>query len=865
MTESTAMDTSEAAGPRGKLRGLTSEEAARRLREGQGNAAQHDTSRSYSRILFDNAFTPINTILFIIALMLVALGLGTDALFTAGLVIINVVVGVFQEARAKRQLDEIALLARPKARVIRDGEEHEILPEEIVCGDVLKLQPGDQIQVDGSVLEAHGMSVDESLLTGESDLVPKEDGEHVFSGTFCMTGSALFEAVEVGAASMANQITARARLFRSVRTPLQREVSWVIWGMAIYVLILSAPVLKSLDSVYHGYDDVAAAFGHLLHSPLSTQAWERLNDALGEPAFKESVRAAAVIVALVPQGLSFMVTATYAMAAVRIGRRGALVQRLNAVESMSHIDVLCLDKTGTLTTNNLMLEALKPLEASEDELRRLLGVYTASASVSNRTNAAILAGCGGDARAVAGEIGFDSSRKWSALQFEGPALDGVFVLGAAEMIDGALASNAGIREQVDAWSSQGLRVLLFARGDAPAGGLSPEKPVLPAGLHPLGLIALRDELRADAAETISGFAAAGIKLKIISGDNPQTVAALARQAGFGDDLKTVSGAELEGRDEAQMEATVEEATIFGRIAPQHKEALVKALQRRGHYVAMTGDGVNDVPALKQAQLAIAVRSGSPVTRNVADLVLIDDSFGVLPSAFSEGQRIRKGMEGILRLFLVRTFAVSLAILLAALVADPFPITPRQSGVPALLTVGIPALALAVWARPGKTGRFLLPSEALFVIPAAVSIAVVSFALYHGAFQHYDGPGLQDYAQNHAQTVLTLTITLCGIALIPFVQVPHAFWMTLQGLKDDFRTTLLALAMLAVFVVTYMIPPIRHAYELVLLSGAAYVIVVAAVAGWAVAVWGLWQVDWSPVASGVERLVQRLRKRQSQPA
>lgn len=803
--------------------GLTSQEAARRLQAGESNAASMDSSRSYRRILLDNAFTPINTVLFVIGMILVALGLGADAVMTAGLVLVNVVVGVYQESRAKRQLDQIALLARPRAKVMRDGREQEILPDEIVRGDVLALQPGDQVQVDGTVLQAEGLSIDEALLTGESDLVRKEVGERVFSGTFCMTGSGYYEAEKVGAGSVANQITARARAFRTVRTPLQREVAYVIWGMAIFVLILGAQVLNSFNDIY------------------------------GRLPLVESVRAAAVIVALVPQGLSFMVTATYAMAAVRIGRRGALVQRLNAVESMSHIDVLCLDKTGTLTTNELALEELAPLTVDESDFKRMLGAFTASASVSNRTNGAILAGAGGEPKPVRSEIGFDSARKWSAIEFAGPELDGVFVLGATENMEGALTSADGIRQVADAWASRGLRVLLFARAPAAPEGLDEERPRLPAGLAPLGLVALRDELRRDAREVITGFAAGGITLKIISGDNPQTVAALARQAGFPEDVKAVAGPELEGLDESQLESLVEEATIFGRIAPQHKEALVKALQRRGHYVAMTGDGVNDVPALKQAEVSIAVKAGSPVTRSVADLVLLDDSFGVLPSAFSEGQRIRKGMEGIIRMFLVRTLAVSLAIFGASLLSDPFPITPRQSGVPAQLTVGIPALALALWAQPGKTARYLLPSAALFVIPAAVSICAVSLGVYHFYLD-----GIDDVTG--AQTMLTLTSMLCGIALIPFVQDPPHLWLRPRGLRTDPRTTGLALAMLIVFAITYAIEPVRDFYELVLLDAGEFAVILGSVALWAVVLRLLWMVNWQPLADIVKAVISVLWRR-----
>jgi cation-transporting ATPase E len=593
--------------------------------------------------------------------------------------------------------------------------------------------------------------------------------------------------------------------------------------MAVFVMFLGAPVLNAIHDFYGRLD---------LH---------------------ETVRAAAVVVALVPQGLSFMVTATYAMAAVRIGRGGALVQRLNAVESMSHIDVLCLDKTGTLTTNQLSLEAVAPFGIHEAEFKRLLGTFAASASVSNRTNEAILKGCQGEPSEVAGEIGFDSARKWSALQYAAGGPGGVFVLGAPENMAAGLVSDEGIAAKAGEWTSQGLRVLLFARGEAPPEGIDGEKPELPRGLVSLGLVALRDELRPDAGETVNGFARGGIELKIISGDNPQTVAALAMQAGFGDSLKTVAGPELEGLDDRELERIVSEATIFGRIAPQHKEALVKALQRRGHYVAMTGDGVNDVPALKQSNVAIAVKSGSPVTRNVADIVLLNDSFGVLPSAFSEGQRIRAGMASIIRLFLVRTFAVSLAILGASLLGDSFPITPRQSGVPALLTVGLPALALAVWARPQKTGRYLLPSVALFVVPAAVTIAVTSLLLYHF---YLSGPD----NITEARTVLTITSTVCGLVLLPFVQDPPERWMTVAGLRSDFRTTLLALAMFAGFLVSYLVPPLRDFYELEMLDIRDYGIIAAAVALWAVVLSLAWRIDWEPLVKPLRDLAAPLTSR-----
>ena len=311
--------------------GLSAAEVEERRARGEVNQAADETSRTYTRIVIDNALPPVNIALFAISIVLLALGLVGDALLTAGLVLGNVFVGVFQEARAKRQLDQIALLVRPKATVIRDGQEVDLVPDEIVKDDLLVLRPGDQIQTDGEVLGEEGFSVDEAMLTGESDLVNKAPGDKVYSATYAMTGSAVYKTTGVGSGRVAQGITAQARAYRNVRTPLQREVQWLIIGMGVLMLLLGIEVLNSLHRLYGGVPLV------------------------------EGARAAAVIVALVPQGLWFMITVTYSLAILKVARTGALIQRMNAIESMSHVDTLCFDKTGTLTTNSLVLEHLQPI------------------------------------------------------------------------------------------------------------------------------------------------------------------------------------------------------------------------------------------------------------------------------------------------------------------------------------------------------------------------------------------------------------------------------------------------------------------------------------------------------------------------
>lgn len=775
--------------------GLTEAEAAERRARGQYNASAIAPSRSYSRIFAQNAFVPINVTLFGICIGLAVLGLFGDAAMTGSLVFANVVVGVFQEVRAKRKLDQISLLTRPTATIIREGQAHEVDPEEIVVDDVLVVESGDQILVDGTLLTSEGVTVDESLLTGESDLIPKRAGDMIHSGTFCMSGSGHYRAEKVGNDSIAQKLTAEARKFRNNQTPLQREVGLVLRVMAVVVIALSVQVITAYRGTAEGM------------------------------TVSESLRAAAVLVGLVPQGLSFMVTTTYALAVIRMAGSGALIQRINAVESISNVNMLCLDKTGTLTTNNLSVEDVRPLGADALTVASLLGDYCASAKTGNHTADAIAAAYPGRERPVIAEVPFTSARKWSALQLE----DAVYVMGAPEMLEPALPEDSLGTEWQEV-AATGLRVLLFA--SAPGATISEDDPHLPEGLAPLAIISLRDELRPEAKDTITQFTEAGIGMKIISGDSPETVAALAVQAGFASDLRAVSGLDLDQLSDAELRRVAEDSTVFGRITPQQKERLIRVLRGRNRHIAMIGDGVNDVLALKQADLAIAMRSGSQVTRNVADIVLLDDSFATLPKAFVEGQRVRRGMLDIIRLFLVRTLSVALVILAATLVGAAFPTTPRQNGVLAFLTVGIPTLALAAWARPAHTPRRLLLSSAHFVIPAAISIAITTFVVYQVTLWFSD--------VDTARTALTITAVLCGVILIAFAQPPTEAFVGGTSLNGDRRILLLCVAMVAIYFVILLVDPFRKFYEQEWLIVPGYVLIVAAVGAWAYGLRWFWR-------------------------
>lgn len=784
--------------------GLTESEVLRRRAAGQGNNVNFSTSRSYWQIIQANAFTFINTVLFGIGLVLIILGRPDDAFVTGGLVLLNVIVGVVQEGRAKRALDKISLLTRPTVTLIRDGQEKITDPAEIVMGDWVIIQAGDQIAVDGTIMDAGVLEVDESLLTGESDHVVRRIGDSVHSGSFCITGKATIEVTQVGANSYANQLTARARDFRLHMTPLQTDVNFII-----RLLVLLTAVLGGLLA---------------------------LNAVRNDVSFVESVQVSAVVVALVPQGLFFMVTVSYALAVMRMANTGALIQRANAVESMSNVNVLCLDKTGTLTSNRIQFHDLAPIGINRDQLGEWVGIFAASSRASNRTSEALAAAFQHPPAPTIDEIPFSSDRKWSAVSFDssnGSGLRGMYVLGAPEILAPLFDPALPHPSPNGQWSEQGLRVLAFAH--APnvftlhddSGNV-----IIPANLTPLGYLILSDELRPEAEATLRGFAEAGIQIKIISGDNPASVAALARQAGLTGELTTISGVELQHVDDSRLGEILSKTTIFGRITPYQKEQLVRVLQKQGAYVAMIGDGVNDVLSLKQAEIGIAMHSGSQATRSVADIVLLNDSFSVLPRAFMEGQRILNGMLDVIRLFLARTFTLTLLIYSTAVVGLPFPLTPKHNSVIALLTVGIAPLLMVAWAKPGKPRRGVLRSVAHFVFPAAFAEALVALGLYA---IYFDTTG--DLALS--RTVLTATTVMMGLFLVIFVEPPAPHWVGGDELSGDMRPTRMAILLMAAFGMILALPGPRHFFELVALRPQDFGAIGLALIIWLILLRWLW--------------------------
>ncbi|MBX3030897.1 MAG: HAD-IC family P-type ATPase [Chloroflexi bacterium] len=828
MTAATGIAAPGQLAPTDPDRGLTAAEVETRRAAGLRNTPPPPTTRTYWQIVRENVFTFINNVLFLLGIALVLVGRPIDAIVSVGVISTNIVVSVVQEIRAKRTLDRVALLHRPTATVIRDGEATEVAPEQLVVGDLLEVGAGDQIVLDGRMASGR-MQVDESQLTGESDLIVKTPGADVYSGSFAVSGSGRYIAEKVGESSLANQITSGARTFRRVLTPLQREVYVAIRVVLLIVVYLE--LMLVFNAVIKATD---------------------LADTVGE---------ASILASLVPNGLFVSIAIAYALAAVRILRFGALVQQSNAVESLSHVDVLCLDKTGTLTANKLSFDALHPLAVDEPELRRRLGAATASGSAANTTSTAIAEGLDASPLPISAEVPFSSARKWSAVLVDAPdapggPMRGVIALGAPTMLERyALADGqdgrptwGAIDQQVTELARQGLRVLLVLGSDATTLEDRDDDSVLPEGMIPLGLVTLRDELRAEAREALEAFITAGVSPRIISGDDPETVTALARQAGLGPELELLSGPEIDTLDDIELRAAVETTTIFGRITPQQKERLVDALRANGHYVAMIGDGVNDVLPLKKAQLGIAMQSGSQATRGVADLILTNDSFAALAPAVLEGQRIRNGMQDILKLFLTRISTVALLIV-SSLIVGIFPLSIRNGSAVTLMTVGIPTILLVIWARPGPGPREgLMRSLLRFVAPAAILSSLLGMVAFYGVLEWEVRRNIDtmEYAMvlesaiPMAQTAVTAFLIAVGLFLVIFVEPPTEWWTGGTELSGDWKPTILAVALLVAIPLLLNVPLVNQFFQLEPLPLEYALMVIALVAAWVLSVRLAWR-------------------------
>ena len=783
------------------LTGLTEVEAEARRRRGAANVAVTSSSRSYPTILRTNVFSFYNTILFVIGAALLGLGRYSDAVISVGLGLLNAVISAAQEIRAKRKLDRLQLLDRAPVLVVRDGQEVEMAPEGVVRGDVLRVRAGDQIVVDGALLDG-SLEADESLLTGESEPVVKQPGDELRSGSLCAAGGGRQLARDVGAASYAGRLTAQARRITTDKTPLQRRIEFVVRLVMALTVLMSGAILA--QAALEGFSLVRV------------------------------VQITAVLSGLVPYGLFFLIAVAYTAGAATIAGRGALVQQVNAVESVSNVDVVCTDKTGTLTTGRLTLAEVTPLGGyAVDDARAALGALARSATTPNLTTAALAGSPPGAAWEVRDEVPFASALRWSGVA----TADGSWVLGAPDVLAahlGAPLPDSVLTER----TGRGLRVLLLARAADPDVGLrdAEGRPALPR-LEPVALVALADELRPEVTESIGRFRAEGVAIKVLSGDDPRTVAALAGRAGL-DVGRPVSGAELDDLDDPALDQLVARTAVFGRVAPEQKERIVASLRRQGRYVAMIGDGVNDARALKGAQVGVAMRSGSAVTRDVADIVLVDDSFAALLPAQREGRRIINGIAVSMYVFLARVATQGVVILAVTMLGLGFPYSPTQVGL-TLLTVGVPTMFLTFWARPVPPDEHLLGNLARFVVPAAVITGGFGTAVYAylykrvtegvssgrtpaqviDEFESYTGLVYTDSAFTEAaatigaQTGLSTFVCLASFVLILFLFPPSRFFAAWTGPTDDRRPTVLVVVLVVAFTAVLFAPALSNYFGL----------------------------------------------------
>ena len=755
------------------MNGLNAAQVAERVSAGRTNEYRERTSRSAAQILRANVFTIFNGILGVALVLVLALGHWADALF-GFVLLLNTATGTLAEIRAKRALDRLAVLETPRAVVLRDGTEIEVAVGEVVIDDVVRLRAGQQVPADGEVLVSDGLEIDESILTGESRPVRPVSGAQVMSGTTVTAGTGLFRTTAVGGDAYAHRLAREARRYSLVVSELQagtnRVLHWISWVIVPVALVLVWSQLRLSGSIAETW---------------SSGAWRHA-----------VVAGIAGVVSMVPQGLVLLTSVNFATASLSLARRNVLVQELPAVEVLARVDTLCLDKTGTITTGRIRLGEVQgpggdqaPSEVlSALALLSTVGEANATADAI-REGLSDLRGLGeqglkdardpGDTGSSADveSVPFSSRRKWSAVRDRSGT---TWVLGAPEIV---LAGHSeSVLDRARQIAAQGVRVVALARSGSPwRSAPGEDDPRLPDHLEAAGIVILTEEIRPDAAETLAYFRQQGVDAKVISGDSPETVAAVARQAGVtapgGGELVALDARTLPagagGGQEAEEDLerladAVEGASVLGRVTPEQKRALVRALKSRGHVVAMTGDGVNDALALKDADLGIAMGNGAPATKAVARLVLLKGEFSALPGVVAQGRRVMANTERIASLFLAKTIYASLIAVVVSAMAVAYPFLPRQFTVVSSLTIGIPAFVLALAPSNQRYRQGFLGRVLSLCVPAGLMAGTVTLSTYLWLT-------LTHAPRAQVTTATTLVLITCGLWLLTLTARPLTSW------------------------------------------------------------------------------------------
>ena len=790
--------------------GLSSAAAAKRLQK--LGPVEDRSSRSVASIVAGNVFTLFNAIIGVFFILILSLGLWADAAF-GFIAILNSYIGIRQEMKAKETLDSLALLVAPRGKAIRDGEVAEVRADEVVPGDVIRVEPGDQLIADGEVVESRGLTLDESLLTGEADGIRKRPGQRALSGSFCISGSGYYEVDAVREDSYAEKVAGEARAFRHPPSPLQEEVNKVIVASTWLMVPLAAVLIFALN-------------------------------ARSEPLQEAAQTATAGLITLIPEGLVLLMTVTLAVAAVRLAKLDTLVQQMAATEALAAEDTICVDTTGTLTSGELELAGVEVADPQRaDAAHRALARFAASAGERNRTLEAIAGRYPGRAERVSAEVPFSSDWKWSALTLDGRSGGETFVLGAPDVLAarGALALPPALQQRLDAHTGAGRRVVAFGRASGKLPGDPHSEP--PPAVAPLALVVLEETLRPDAAETIAFMRDQQMDLKLISGDARQTVTAVAAAVGVPRDAGVIEGDQLPG-DKAGLARAAEANTIFCRIRPEQKKALVSALAERGRFTAMIGDGVNDVPALKRARLAVAMGSGSQITKGIADIVLLKDQFSRLPRAVAEGRRIARNIHRLGRLYVTKTVYAATLIAVVAVPGFAFPFLPRHLTLAAFLTIGIPSFVLALAPSDGPLYRGrLLQALAAFAVPAGLAIAPGSRARFLLVDTGVGG------THEEGRTAATTTLVILGLSFILLLERgPGREHIAIQS----YMLALVA-ALGALYALALAVEPLRHFFELTQLAGGQLFLALLSAAAGLVLASAVWRLP------AIERLEEEVQE------
>ena len=746
--------------------GLSDSEVAARVADGKTNDVPSRASRSVGDIVRANVFTRINAILGVLLLIVLATGSLINGLFGL-LIIANSAIGIIQEWRAKQTLDSLAIVGQARPSVRRQSGTADLAPNEVVLDDIIELGPGDQIVVDGELLEAATLEVDESLLTGEADPIAKSVGDSVMSGSFVVAGTGAYRATKVGREAYAARLAEEASKFTLVKSELRSGINRIL--QFITYLLVPTGLLIIYTQLF-----------------LTNVGWR-----------ESVVRMVGALVPMVPEGLVLMMSIAFAVGVVRLGRRQCLVQELPAIEGLARVDVVCADKTGTLTENGMRLSEARPLsDADPDQISAALAALAADDTRPNASMAAIGEAYpdppGWTATAVAP---FKSATKWSGASF---GEHGNWVIGAPDVL---LDPASPVAAQAEEIGAKGLRVLLLA-----STGYSVDAADAPGRVTPVALVILEQRVRPDARETLDYFASQHVSVKVISGDNAVSVGAVAGSLGLHGE--TMDARELPS-EPAALADTMAEYTTFGRVRPDQKRAMVHALQSCDHTVAMTGDGVNDVLALKDADIGVAMGSGSPASRAVAQIVLLDNKFATLPYVVGEGRRVIGNIERVSNLFLTKTvYSVLLALLvgLAGLVShwghtEPllYPFQPIHVTIAAWFTIGIPAFILSLAPNNERARTGFVRRVMTAALPAGAVVGISTFTSYLLAYPGRDGTAAE---QMQASTGALITLLIGAVWVLAVVARPYQWW----------RVLLVSTSALA-YVVIFALPLAREKFML----------------------------------------------------